>query len=181
VWYIPDGIANIFSMHELERKYRITYDSWKGHYVVHTPKGEVKFHKDEQGLPYIELDGAGGCEAAVLLLQSIQGEHVAKTGIVHVQTVRGNYEGHTKKDVMQAKKGRRTQVMLGNSSEKDFKGMVSGNMIKNCPVTTTDITNALAIFGQTSQASEEKQCDGHLHQWWQIMWQSLVHWWNKTK
>ncbi len=30
VWYIPDGIANIFSMHELEKKYRITYDSWEG-------------------------------------------------------------------------------------------------------------------------------------------------------
>ncbi len=24
VWYIPDGIANIFSMNELEKKYRIT-------------------------------------------------------------------------------------------------------------------------------------------------------------
>jgi hypothetical protein len=30
VWYIPDKIANIFSMHELEKKYRITYDSWEG-------------------------------------------------------------------------------------------------------------------------------------------------------
>jgi len=28
VWYIPDGIANIFSMNEWEKKYRITYDSW---------------------------------------------------------------------------------------------------------------------------------------------------------
>jgi hypothetical protein len=27
VWYLPDGIANIFSMHELEKMYRITYDS----------------------------------------------------------------------------------------------------------------------------------------------------------
>jgi len=149
VWYIPDGIANIFSMHELKKKYRITYDSWEGHYVVHTPRGEVKFHKNKQGLPYIELDGAGGREAAVLLLQSIQGEHVAKMGIgvVHVQTVRGNYEGHTKNDVMQAKEARCVQAMIGNPSEKDFKGMVSGNMIKNCPVTMTDITNALAIFG----------------------------------
>ncbi len=25
VWYLPDGIANIFSMHELEKLYRITY------------------------------------------------------------------------------------------------------------------------------------------------------------
>ena len=37
VWYLPDGIANIFSMHELEKLYRITYDSWEGFYVVHTP------------------------------------------------------------------------------------------------------------------------------------------------
>jgi len=149
VWYIPDGIANIFSMHELEKKYCITYDSWEGHYVVHTPKGEVKFHKDEQGLPYIELDRAGGRKAAVLLLQNIQGEHVAKTGIgvAHVQMVRGNYEGHTKKDVMQAKEARCAQVMIGNPDKKDFKNMVSRNMIQNCPVTTTDITNALAIFG----------------------------------
>ena len=27
VWYLLDGIANIFSMHELERSYRITYNS----------------------------------------------------------------------------------------------------------------------------------------------------------
>ncbi len=41
VWYIPDKIANIFSMNELEKKYRITYDSWEGYYVVHTMNGEV--------------------------------------------------------------------------------------------------------------------------------------------
>jgi hypothetical protein len=147
VWYIPDGIANIFSMHELEKQYHITYDSWDGHYVVHTPKGEVKFHKDEQGLPYIELDGAAGRKAAVLLLQSVEQEHVAEIGILHVQTVRGNYEGHTKKDVLQAKEAWRAQAMIGNPSKGDFKGMVSRNLIKNCPVTTTDITNARAIFG----------------------------------
>jgi hypothetical protein len=109
VWYIPDGIANIFSMHELEKKYRITYDSWKGHYVVHTPKGEVNFHKDEQGLPYIKLDGPTGREAAVMLLQSMQQEHHVCTGVevLHVQTVRSNYEGHTKRDVLEAKEARR--------------------------------------------------------------------------
>jgi hypothetical protein len=71
VWYIPDRIGNIFSMHELEKKYHITYDSWEGHYVVHMPKGELNFHKDEQGLPYIELDGPTGFKAAVMLLQSM--------------------------------------------------------------------------------------------------------------
>ena len=41
VWYLPDGIANIISMHELESLYCITYDSWAGYYVVHTPKGKI--------------------------------------------------------------------------------------------------------------------------------------------
>ncbi len=44
VWYVPKGIANIFSMHKLEEKYLITYDSWQGYYMVHTSNGAVKFH-----------------------------------------------------------------------------------------------------------------------------------------
>ncbi len=149
MWYIPDGIVNIFSMHELKKQYRITYNSWEGHYVVHTPKGEVNFYKYKQGLPYIELNGPAGRKAAVMLLQSMQQEHVANTGmeVMHVQTVHGNYEGHTKRDVLQAKEARREQAMIRNPSKGDFKGMVSRNLIKNCPVTTTNITNAGTIFG----------------------------------
>ncbi len=67
MWYVPEGIANIFSMHELKRLYRITYDSWDRYYVIHTPRGEVKFHKDKQGLPYIDLDESDE-EVAVLLI-----------------------------------------------------------------------------------------------------------------
>jgi hypothetical protein len=37
--------------------------------------------------------------------------------------------------------------MIRNPSKGDFKGMESGNLIKNCPITTTDITNARKIFG----------------------------------
>ncbi len=152
---------------------------------MHTPKGEVKFYKDEQGLPYIELDGPVGREAAVMLLQSVQQEHVAETGVevLHVQTVRDNHEGHTKKDMLQAKEARCVQAMIKNPSEGDFKGMVSGNLIKNCPVTTTDITNAHAIFGPdlASIRGKTRQCNGRQCQWWQIMWQYLLRWWNKTK
>ena len=41
VWYIPKGIANIFSMNEIEKLHRITYDRIDGYYVVHTDKGPV--------------------------------------------------------------------------------------------------------------------------------------------
>ncbi len=71
VWYLPDGTANIFSMHELEQLYCITYDSWKGCYIVHTPHGEVRFHKGHQGLPYINLDGSDK-QATAFLLQMME-------------------------------------------------------------------------------------------------------------
>ena len=37
--------------------------------------------------------------------------------------------------------------MIGSPSEKDYGGMVSSNMIKNCPIDSTDVSNACAIFG----------------------------------
>jgi hypothetical protein len=99
VWYIPNGIANIFSMHELEKHYRITYNSWEGFYQVHTPRGRVKFHKDEQGLPYIDLNGSAQ-EAATMLVQLGIGQHAAMTQtltkdehMMLVETIRGNTRG----------------------------------------------------------------------------------------
>ncbi len=38
--------------------------------------------------------------------------------------------------------------LIGNPSENNFRGLVSNNMITNCPVTTTAITNARNIFGK---------------------------------
>ena len=101
MWYVPNGIANIFSMHELKRSYRIMYDSWEGYYVVHTSKGEVQFHKDEQGLPYINL-GESNLEAAMMLLQREieEGEETIDSKTSFIQTVGGNYEGYTKREVM---------------------------------------------------------------------------------
>ncbi len=142
VWHLPDGIANIIFMHELEENYRITYDSWARYYVVHTPKGEVRFYKDEQGLPYLDLEESS--EAAVLLLQ--QGEDLytdttrieAKAVVALMKTVQGNYEGYTKGEVLKAKEARRAQAMMGNPSKKDYTTMVSNNLIPECPITSTD-------------------------------------------
>jgi hypothetical protein len=151
IWCLPDGIANIFSMHKLEKMYRITYDSCEGFYVVHTPRGEVHFHKDKQGLPYIDLTESGH-EAARMLLQMVKDTKADKNRTIEVgenfvQTVRGNYEGYTKQEVLQAKEARRGQAMLGNPSEKDYQGLVSGNLINNCPISLSNVSNARAIFG----------------------------------
>ncbi len=69
--------------------------------MVHTPKGEVRFYKDEQGSPYLDLEESS--EGSVLLLQrgedlctdTTSTEAEAETTVALVQTVRGNYEGYT--------------------------------------------------------------------------------------
>ena len=104
------------------------------------PKGEVRFYKDEQGLPYLDLEESS--EAAVLLLQrgedlytdTTRIEAEAEAAVALVQTVRGNYEGYTKKEVLKAKEERRAQAMMGNPSKKDYKTMVSNNLIPECPI-----------------------------------------------
>ena len=110
---MPKGIANIFSMNELEKLHHITYDSIDGYYLVHTDKGPVCLQKDKQGLPYINLD-ASVYDAATTL----------------VQTVRSNYEGFTKKDIKAAKAAHKLQCMTDSPIEKDYGGMVRSNIIK---------------------------------------------------
>ena len=102
-WYMPKGIANIFSMNEIEKLHHITYDSIDGYYVVHTNKFPVCFHKDKQGLPYIDLD-TSVYDAATIL----------------VQTVRSNYKGFTKKYIKAAKAARKLQGMIGSPRENDY-------------------------------------------------------------
>ncbi len=105
------------------------------------------FYKDKQGLPYLDLEESseGG---TLLLMQHGWGTCERESQTVSlVQTVRCNYEGYTKREVLKVKEARRAQAMMGNPSKADYKGMVSHNLIPNCPVTSSDITNVRAIFG----------------------------------
>ncbi len=141
-WYIPEGIANIFSVNELEKRYCITYYSWQGYYLVHTKNGEVRFYKDKNGLPFIDLKDL--LEEEAILLVKAGSKEAAK---VFVQTVGQKHERFTKRKVLEAKEARCAMGIIGNPGKEDFKGMVRGIMIKNCPVTLDAITNARAIFG----------------------------------
>ena len=74
-------------------------------------------HKDEQCLPYININAS-----------------VYDAATIPVQTVRSNYEVFTKKDIKAAKAARKLQGMIGSPSEKYYGGVVSSNMIKKCPI-----------------------------------------------
>jgi hypothetical protein len=126
------------------------YDSWEGYYLVHMPRGVVKFHKDKQGLPYIDLDGSAQDGATMLMQQHVGFAQNCDSKAEHtmlVKTVWGNYEGCAKRDIIRVKEVRRAQGMMGNPSKKDYKGVVSNHLISNSPITHTNIINARAIYG----------------------------------
>ena len=65
-----------------------------------------------------------------------------------LQTVRGNFEGFTKREVETDNLALKTQTMIGSPSEKEYlKMMRKSTVIENYPVSPTYITNSRVIYG----------------------------------
>jgi hypothetical protein len=62
VWYNPKGIANILSLSQVEKKYRVTYDSAKERrFTVHKPNGATRhFNQSQSGLFYLDTTNKTG-------------------------------------------------------------------------------------------------------------------------
>jgi hypothetical protein len=62
VFYDPNAITNIFNLSEMEKKYRITYDSSKEKsFIVHLPNKQIKFTKSFNGLFYYKPNYKTNC------------------------------------------------------------------------------------------------------------------------
>jgi hypothetical protein len=94
--------------------------------VVIQPKEKVVFKQSTSGLYYHDT---------------------TNRAVVMVDTVKDAREGYTNRAYNAAKQAHKALGMAGYPSEKDFKNMVSSNMIRNCYVTPSDISAANKIFG----------------------------------
>jgi hypothetical protein len=134
VWYSDSALANILSLSQVKKKFPITYDSRNDNeFHVIKPDKHVVFKESESGLYYHDTT-----DQAFLMLNA------DKTVI---DTIKTNREGFTERDYERAKRAGKALALVGYPSPKDFKHMVSSNMIKNCPVNYTDVANATTIFG----------------------------------
>jgi hypothetical protein len=134
VWYSDSAIANILSLSRVKNKFPITYDS-KNNNEFHAikPDKHVVFKESDSCLYYRDTT------YRVFLL--------INTNKAAIYTIKMNREGFTDRDYERAKRARKALALVGYPSPKDFKHMVSSNMIKNCPVTSTYVANANTIFG----------------------------------
>ena len=129
VWYNPAGITNIVSQARVEEKgYRVEYDSDKGQYTVSGKKGKIFFTKSPEGLYVMPLN-------------------VSNQGVTLVETVEGNKQGFSARQIERADIAKRLYEMIGFPSMNDYKKIVQMNGIRNCPITIDDIKNCEKIYG----------------------------------
>ena len=137
-WLDEDSITNIFSLAELTKDYRVTFDSNKENaFVIHTGDKKIKFACSEEGLYYYKLPENF----------TKQREKVVSTGVQMVNTVNENKTYHTERKIKRATVARKLYHSIGAPTIKNYKGIIRSNMIRNCPVTIEDIDLAEKIFG----------------------------------
>jgi hypothetical protein len=134
VWYNDSAIANIISPRAGKKKFPIKYDSTQGNQcIVIKPDRNIVFKENHSGLYYHDTQNR-----SYFMLTT--------TKEAMVDTVKANQEGFTDRDYERAKRARKALGLVGYPSPRDFRNMVSSNMIKNYPVTPSDVANANKIF-----------------------------------
>jgi hypothetical protein len=90
-----------------------------------------------KGMPYIDLTRPQ--------------DHIVHNmeGMAMVETVRNNYEGFTREQVIRATEARDAMAMMAHPTEEKFKKHVvsSAHVVRNFNISLQDIANANALFG----------------------------------
>ncbi len=132
VWLNKDGVATIVSLKILEQIWPVTYNSRHhgGKFVLRTDQGDIIVKNNGKGMPYLDLR-----------------ELEAEVALSFIQTVQGNIEGYTRREVEEARQARDVQVMVGHPTDQEFLRMVRSGMIVDCHVTPTAVLKSNCIFG----------------------------------
>jgi hypothetical protein len=129
VWYDKNAMTNVFSLAEMEKHHRVTYESQKeSAFIVHTPRGPTKFTKGPENLYYYKPK--------------------YRTGTTMVETVSDNEAYYTDRQIARAKEARKLLHALGCPTVQDLKSIIRMNTIANCPITIGDIDLADKIYGK---------------------------------
>ena len=116
VWYDDKSIANIFSLTNLVKKYRVSYESHQDDaFTVHTNIGIINSRRNKQGLYFFRLT------------YTTANSNVSTT-------VEENMVGFTSRQIEWAKLASKIYINIGLPNMNNFKHMVSTNIILNCPI-----------------------------------------------
>ena len=133
VWYHPRGVANILSLRNLTRYYRVTMDSQSSNcLILHATNGtRYEFHPSASGLYRLVLNTP---DDAINMWS-------------FVTTVAEQAQHYTRRDLERAQDARQMQNILMHPSDRQLASSAI-RYLANCPVTERDITVATDIFGK---------------------------------
>ena len=136
VWFDKRTITNILCLKNVKHKYRVTYDSsTDGVFTVQKPGQHMHFVMHKDILHYHDS---------------------RNREITLVQTVQENEEGYSQRQIKDAKKACDLYAKVRYPSARDFKNIISNNLILNCPVTASDVVCADKIYGRDIHALKGK-------------------------
>ncbi len=153
VYFDESGITNVLFLFNLGKKHHITYDSHDcgGVFQVHTKSGLLEFMPTSRGLHALNL--RENPDAAFALANADTLASASSDAPFQVNTIRKNFEGFTKHQIIAADRARRLMGMVATPSPRDFQAVVRHNFLKDCPaVTNDDIKIADAIYGPRTLA-----------------------------
>jgi hypothetical protein len=138
-WENEGGLANLLSIPQLEADgYEVSKS--RGEWSVSGRDGTlITFAIDSgvcRGMPYIDMTNPE------------QHFYNPSDGLAMIETVRGNYEGFTREQVVGATEARKALALMAHPTSDRLNHVVSfTNAIKNCPISSSDLANANALFG----------------------------------
>ncbi|MEM1009857.1 MAG: hypothetical protein AAGJ35_12745 [Myxococcota bacterium] len=130
VWYLPNAIANILSLGNVQKHYTVQYNSEVGDFFTLKRKdGSTRvFHPTKKGL------------YASQLLET-------KQQPVMVTTVAQNMDAFTKREIKMTEKARRMMAIIGRPKGRQIREIVMKKQLPKCDITEQYVRKALTIFG----------------------------------
>lgn len=143
VWFSEKAVTNIFSLGNMEDKYRVTYDSSKeSAFLVHMPDKIVRFTRGKDNLYSLDpFDDTSSTD-------------VTKHNML--ETVEEIKEHFSARQIQRAKNARRFIHALGMPTLEDAKRILKMNTIQDCKITTEDINLCKKVFGEDMSSLKGK-------------------------
>lgn len=136
VWYHPEAIANILSLSNVQKRFRVTFDSdHRNQFVVYRPDGTRRvFRPTEKGLYTSAVNSVSAVTNA--------GEQVAMASTV--EEIKTSY---TRREVKRAEAARRLMAIICRPSENKMYNILDQRQLSKCCINSQDVKNPRKIFG----------------------------------
>ena len=134
VWYHPDGAANVLSLRNISKHFRVTMDTKQNNCLtIQATKSsqKLRFAVSPNGLYYHEIHPDAHHRVFECFLTTVSEKKAA----------------YTQRGIQQAQMARRVQEIIMHPATRRYMDLVSKNFIRNCPIDRRHIQAAEDIYG----------------------------------